>query len=322
MNDLHIDNQLPSAIVDDQDAHTASAIGKGTVDSVEQTVLVDNGQPLLDVASLGHADNRASLADVQDTVLLEDRAEHGLHNDRGRGIADERGLLVQLTGEQVYTEVSVLASLGRRGDADDLRGTALEKEYVTNADEVALDGHTAATEAWLDEADLLDGSVTDASGTGGLPCVRHNHLVTAAILVMVVVMREGVYDTVSSTLHPAAEAVVLAFVVVVTHVSFDRLVNLDFFLFDGDVGLHWTATFVFEVVSGIDASTVVSLGDVELSFESLVVALAAVVVDFDVIPGVSTVDFDVDVGALVVSGSVPAKKTGLSVPRGFQRVNA
>lgn len=48
-------------------------------------------------------------------------------------------LLVELLGEEVYTEVSVLTSLSRGGDADNLARTVLKDDQVTNADMVARD---------------------------------------------------------------------------------------------------------------------------------------------------------------------------------------
>jgi len=46
---------------------------------------------------------------------------------------------VQLLGEEVNTEVTVLASLRRGGDADDLARAALQDQEIANADVVARD---------------------------------------------------------------------------------------------------------------------------------------------------------------------------------------
>lgn len=62
---------------------------------------------------------------------------------------------MQLAREQVHAQVAVLAGLGRVADADDLRGTTLEKEDVTDADEVALNGDSSASESSVDTADLV-----------------------------------------------------------------------------------------------------------------------------------------------------------------------
>ena len=46
---------------------------------------------------------------------------------------------MELLGEEVNTKVSVLTSLGRGSDADDLARTVLKYDQVTNADVVARD---------------------------------------------------------------------------------------------------------------------------------------------------------------------------------------
>jgi hypothetical protein len=76
---------------------------------------------------------------VQDAVLLEDGAEHGLDDNAGGGVSNEGALLVELLGEEVDTEVPVLASGSRGGDANHLARAVLEHEEVANADVVAGD---------------------------------------------------------------------------------------------------------------------------------------------------------------------------------------
>lgn len=140
MDDLVVDSHLETVVVDDKDADGATAIVERLGKTLRETALVKDGEALLDVASLGHGNNAAVLANVENAVLLEDRAEHVLDHDRGGGVGDEARLLVQLLGEQVNTEVAVLASLRRGGDADDLARAALEDQEVANADVVAGDG--------------------------------------------------------------------------------------------------------------------------------------------------------------------------------------
>jgi hypothetical protein len=81
---------------------------------------------------------------VKDTILLENRAKHSLNDDARAGVRDERRLLVQLLGEEVDTQVAVLAGRGRRRDADDLAGTALQDKQVTDADVMGRDGDSIA----------------------------------------------------------------------------------------------------------------------------------------------------------------------------------
>lgn len=140
MNDLVVDSHLETVVVDDKDADGATAVVKGLGETGSKTALVKDGEALLDVASLGHGNNAAVFADVENAVLLEDRAEHVLDNDGGGRVGDEAGLLMELLGEEVNTEVAVLAGLGGGGDADDLARAALEDQEIANADVVAGDG--------------------------------------------------------------------------------------------------------------------------------------------------------------------------------------
>lgn len=109
VNDLHVDGELTAAVIEDKDTDAATARLESSRQARPQVGLINDRQVLLDIASLGHGNNVATLH-VQDTVLLEDGTEHGLNNDAGSRVGDEGGLLVQLLGEQVDTKVSVLAS--------------------------------------------------------------------------------------------------------------------------------------------------------------------------------------------------------------------
>jgi len=140
VDDLVVDSHLLTIISDNEDADTATSVVKGLGEAGEKAALVEDGKTLLDITRLGHGDNTAVLTDVKNAVLLEDRAEHVLDDD-GRGrVGDEGGLLMKLLGEEVNTKVTMLASLGRGGDADDLARTPLEDQEIANADVVARDG--------------------------------------------------------------------------------------------------------------------------------------------------------------------------------------
>ena len=89
MNDLVVDDQLPSTIVDDECSDAASPTREGTLDLAEQVVVVDDRQTLLDIAALSHAHKTAVITDVQDAVLLEDWAQHALHIDTWLGVGIE-----------------------------------------------------------------------------------------------------------------------------------------------------------------------------------------------------------------------------------------
>lgn len=140
VDDLEVDGELAALVGDDEHAHAAAAVVEGLRQAGEQAALVQDGQVLLDVAGLGHGDDGTVVADVEDAVLLEDGADHVLDVDRRAGVRGEGGLLVQLLGEEVDTEVAVLAGLGRGRDADDLARAALQDQQVTNADVVAWNG--------------------------------------------------------------------------------------------------------------------------------------------------------------------------------------
>lgn len=143
VNNLVVDSHLHTIIIDDEDTDAASAIVKGLCQAGEKGALVEDGKTLLDIAGLGHGDNATVLTDVENTVLLEDRTQHVLDDDGWGGVGDEAGLLMKLLGEEVDTKVTVLTSLGRGGDADDLARAALEDQEVANADVVARDGDGA-----------------------------------------------------------------------------------------------------------------------------------------------------------------------------------
>jgi hypothetical protein len=168
MDDLVVDSHLEALVVDDKDADAATAIVKGLRQALEEVALVEDREALLDIAGLGHGNNTAILADVENTVLLEDRAEHVLDDD-GRGrVGDEARLLMKLLGEQVNTEVAVLASLGGGGDADDLARTALKDQEVANADVVAGDGDGVRGShlAWWDNLGAGNGGADDGAIDG------------------------------------------------------------------------------------------------------------------------------------------------------------
>jgi hypothetical protein len=138
VDDLHVNGELTATVVKDEDTDGATARLESAVEARVEVGLVNDRETLLDVASLGHGDD-LTLLHVEDAVLLEDRAEHGLNNNAGGRVGDERRLLVKLLGEEVDTKVAVLTGGRGGGDADDLAGAALEHKEVTQADVVAGD---------------------------------------------------------------------------------------------------------------------------------------------------------------------------------------
>lgn len=108
VDNLHVNGELAALVVQDEDADAAAAGLESIGQTRPQVGLVNDRQALLNITGLGHGNNVATLH-VQDTVLLEDRAEHGLDNNAGGRVGDKGRLLMQLLGEQVNTEVAVLA---------------------------------------------------------------------------------------------------------------------------------------------------------------------------------------------------------------------
>ena len=196
MDDLHVDSELLAVVVEDEDAEAATARLEGTRKAAMEVGLVNDLETLLDVASLGHG-NDVAVLEVKDAVLLEDRAEHGLDDNTGGRVGDERGLLMQLLGEEVNTEVAVLASGRGGGDADDLAGTALEDQEVTEADVVARDGDGVG-----------DIGVAGVTRTG-TRSRRSGLLVDVHVDVVVVLMATGVGDAISQLVDSLAEGVVV-----------------------------------------------------------------------------------------------------------------
>jgi len=143
MDDLVVNDELLVAIVDDQDTDGSSAVAIGLLDLGGKLTLLDDLETWLDFTGVGHGDQETIVTDVNETVLLESRGEHGVQDNGWRWVGDNAGFLTELLGEQVNTEVSVLASLGGGSDANDLGWSLLEDDKVTNADVVAWDGEVS-----------------------------------------------------------------------------------------------------------------------------------------------------------------------------------
>lgn len=140
VDDLQVDDDLAGTILDDHDADATTATLEGFLQAAPEVGLVKNGKVLLDITSLGHGNNTLVM-EIEDTVLLEDWTKHGLNDDAWAWVGDEGRLFVQLTSEEVDTQVAVLAGGSGGGDPDNLAGTALEHQEITHTDVVAWDGN-------------------------------------------------------------------------------------------------------------------------------------------------------------------------------------
>ena len=225
VDDSVVDSELTTFVVKNENSDAATALVESIGETLQKAALVNDGKTLFDIASLGHGNDLTIVTDVKDTVLLEDRSVHLLDYHRRRRVGDERGFFLQLLGEEIDTEVAVLASLRRSGDADDLAGATLKVEQVTNADVMAGDGDsTAGTRA---------ASGTTGSRHGGYGFTFFDDFLDGlrvVVMLGLLVMTgsvDGVEDMVSSAVESVTERVILAFVVVVSHVKLAFLGRVD-----------------------------------------------------------------------------------------------
>jgi len=168
---------------------------------------------------------------------------------------------VELLGEEIDTQVAVLARLSGSRYANDLAWTTLEDQEVADTDVVAGDSDSVRPSTAFNVTYAFADTFTNAGWAAVL--LVNDYLLTLGAMAMRV---EGVEDTVGGFLEAVAEGVVAAFFVVITH--FGRCVDggfgFDFyFLFFARMG---ATTLVFDVVGWLDASAVVALGDVNLFF--------------------------------------------------------
>jgi hypothetical protein len=308
MDDLIVDDEFTTAVIDDEGTDRATAIAESALDLREEAVVVNDRETLLDVAGLSHANQQTVVADIEDAVLLEDGAEHALDIDGWLRVGVEGGFFLQLLGEEVDAQVAVLAGLRGQADANDLAGTALEDDQVADADEVAGDGDGVEARhgaAGLDEADLVASSVSGSGWAGDFFGCLGSAVVDYFGCVVVVAVVEGVQEAVGGAFNTTAEAVVVAFVVVVAHITL-VLVELNA-LFNLHFGC-WSTTLVFDVV-GVGGAAVVSLSIVDTVAKLAVVGLAAIDVDVNLGVSVRAGRTSVSVGWLLVSVVIILGKT-------------
>lgn len=81
MDDLVVNNQLTSTVVDDKGTDASSAIAVSLTNALEKLTLADDCQALLDITSLGHGSEVTIVMNIENTVGLIDRSKHCLHNN-------------------------------------------------------------------------------------------------------------------------------------------------------------------------------------------------------------------------------------------------
>jgi len=182
MHELVIDGQFLSMIRDDQNTDRSASLAKGFPELIVEVALINNFETLLDLTRLGHGNELAIITDVNEAVLLEDGSEERVENNGWRWMRDNTRLLMELFGEEVDTKVSVLTSLGRCGDANDLAWAVLKDHEITNANVMAWDGESIV-------ACLVDRG--DMRGSGGgleLLCGLVGLDVGVGVVIIVVVL--------------------------------------------------------------------------------------------------------------------------------------
>jgi len=78
VHQFKVNSQFIRTITENQDANTSATISKGVIQSSPQASLVGNAKGLLNITILGHGDDATILADIKETILLEDRTLHRL----------------------------------------------------------------------------------------------------------------------------------------------------------------------------------------------------------------------------------------------------
>jgi hypothetical protein len=125
VHDSVVNSKLTAFITENQNSDAATTLVESISEALQQVALVNDRKTLLDIASLGHSNNVSIIADVKDTVLLEHGSIHLLNYNRWGRVGDEGRFLLQLLGEEVDTKVTVLTSLRRGSDTNDLARTTL-----------------------------------------------------------------------------------------------------------------------------------------------------------------------------------------------------
>jgi len=150
---------------------------------------------------------------------------------------------MELLGEEIHTQVAVLAGLRRGGDADHLARTTLEDQKISDADVVARDGNGIGIHPAM-VAFAVNVFAFDFEFDGGWMWVwvwvwervwvmmrmdvDFGFLDDDFFAVDLFVRASRVDDAVGCTLDTTADAMVLAFVVVIAHIRSSYSVDCRF----------------------------------------------------------------------------------------------
>ena len=203
---------------------------------------------------------------------------------------------MELLREEVHAEIAVLAGLSRCSDTNDLAGTALKHQEVTNTDVVARDGDgLGGPSPSLDITNTLRHSFTDAGGTTLAFLFLNDYLLTLVLGV------ERVENAVSCFFKTVTERMIVAFVVVVSHSRFAFFFE-NYFGFDAFFSrLVIRSTFKFNVVSWVNASAVFTLSDIDLfvTVGNLDVNIGTAVVTLSDVVSLTVGNFNVNIRTAV-----------------------
>jgi hypothetical protein len=144
----------------------------------------------------------SAFLEIENTILLEDWTQHRLDDNTWAWVGDKGRLFMQLLGEEVDPQVSVLASGSWSGDADDLTRSTLEDQEIANADVVGRNGDSVWGSRGFD----------NRAGALSTRLRASTYLDVNFFLLMVmvvVVMMVSVEDTISRTVETMAEWVVV-----------------------------------------------------------------------------------------------------------------
>lgn len=186
---------------------------------------------------------------------------------------------MELLGEEVNPKISVLASLSGSGNANDLTGTTLKDQKITNADVMTGDSNRIRPSSTLYITNTLAYTITNS---GWATFIINDYFLTLSMMMMMMRMMgvEWVENAVRCFFHTMAEGVVLTLVVVVAHLGsgtgwwINGCFGFNFNLFSRSGGVAFSfelyffvrfcvMTLVFNVVCWLGPTSVVPFGDVD-----------------------------------------------------------
>ena len=176
---------------------------------------------------------------------------------------------MKLLGEEIHSEIAMLAGLSRGRDTNDLARTALKDQQITDANVMARDGDCVWASTAIDEAN----SLTDSFAYTRWTILGNGNLLTVVMMVRMERMKDTVGSFLDSVSNSLTEGVIATGIVVVTHSETGSMWFLgcsfgfdSYFFSRRSTFVLGGSTFVFDVVGWLDALTVATFGDVDFCF--------------------------------------------------------